>query len=112
MKRSNDILYRQIMSGISKNLKSIIESSMNEDDAVQTEVQKAAEAIWNSCNKNKDQLKGAIAMMKAASGDGKGNGNFKYKGVPYKDLIPALQKYLNDENKGSVNERTRRIRRY
>lgn len=38
MKRSNDILYRQIMSGISKNLKSIIESVMNEDDAVQTEV--------------------------------------------------------------------------
>jgi hypothetical protein len=29
-------------------------------------------------------------MMKAASGDGKGNGNFKYKGVPYKDLLPAL----------------------
>ena len=81
MKRSNDILYRQIMSGISKNLKSIIESAINEDDAVQTEVQKAAEAIWNSCNKSKDQLKGAIAMMKAASGDGKGNGNFKYNGV-------------------------------
>ena len=67
MKRNNDILYRQIMSGISKNLKSIIESTMNEDDAVQTEAQKAAEAIWNSCGKNKDQLKGAIAMMKYVS---------------------------------------------
>ena len=29
-------------------------------------------------------------MMRSASGDGKGNGNFKYKGVLYKDLIPAL----------------------
>lgn len=38
MKQNNDILYRQIMSGISKSLKSIIESAINEDDAVQTEV--------------------------------------------------------------------------
>ena len=47
-------------------------------------------------------------MMKEVSG---GNGNFKYKGVLYKDLLPVLQKYLDDDNKGSVNERTRKLRR-
>ena len=36
-RRNNDILYRQIMSNISKNLKSIIESAMNEDDSVSSE---------------------------------------------------------------------------
>lgn len=106
--KQNDILYRRIMKSISEKLGPIIEDAINEEDSVTSEAQKAAEAIWNSCSKDKAQLKGAIAMMKTVSG---GNGNFKYKGVLYKDLLPVLQKYLDDDNKGSVNERTRRLRR-
>ena len=104
-------LYNQIMSNISRNLRPIIEAAMNEaeDDDVKSEVKKAADEICINC-KNKDELKGAIGMLKAVSG---GNGNFKYKGVSYKELIPELERRLND-NKAFINDsyRTKRYRRY
>ena len=102
MGRKEDMLYRKIMSNVSKQLDRIINEAEND---IQTEVQKAADAIC-ATNKTKEQLQGAINMLKAVSA---GNGNFKYKGGSYKDLIPELERRLTD--KKSINERTRRSNR-
>lgn len=108
-------LYNQIMSNISKSIRPIIEAAMNEteDNDIKSEIKKAADAIC-ATNKTKGELQGAINMLKAASGDGKGFGNFRYKGVLLKDLIPELERRLNDDNKTLINDsyRTRKYRRY
>jgi hypothetical protein len=103
MNKNRD-LYNRIMSSVSREVKRLLES----EDDVKTDVQKAADAVC-ATNKTKEELKGAINFLKSASGDGNGFGNFKYKGVPLKELIPELEKRLND--KTSINERTRKTRR-
>jgi hypothetical protein len=100
MNKNRD-LYNRIMLNVSREVKRLLES----EDDVKTDVQKAADAIC-ATNKTKEELKGAINMLKSVS---TGNGNFKYKGVSYQDLIPELENRLND--KKSINERTRKTRR-
>lgn len=105
MGRKEDMLYRKIMSNVSRQLNRIINEAENDD--VKTEVQKAADAFEKDIKSTKSNLGDAIQMLKIIS-KGKEK-QFKYKDIPYSELIPELQKRVNGNK--TVNERTRRLRK-
>lgn len=121
MTKREDILYRKIMSNISKSLNRMLNESENESDDLKTRIEKATDYFLKDYKTNggdidSKKLKDAIAWLTTIY---KGCPNIKqskykeslFTDVTYIQLLDSLEKRIND-GRISVNERTRRNRRY